>query len=625
MGKRVVQGSDKKVWKPLPWQIEPWKSTASTLLLSGSAGGGKALGIHTLIPTPDGLVEIGDIKEGDFVFDENFGRTRVIAVSEIFYDHECFDINLGDFGHIIADKNHLWETMSKSLGLISTGQIFGLITNPKTGGVNRLSPKLALKKVTPLRPKNAQNDVVIYTSAAHIKSITPVESVPVRCIQVEADSHSYLATEFFIVSHNSMLAAQKLHGFCLKYPGATALALRKTRESMTNSTVLFLQTEIIGSGNPHVVHVPTKRRFEYSNGSYLAYGGMKNDEQREQIRSIGARGGIDIAWMEEATSFDENDFNELIARMRGTAAPWTQIILTTNPGAQNHWIKKRLIDKGEAEVFLSRATDNIYNPVSYVNNLHKLTGILNLRLDKGLWVNAEGAVFEEFDQEAHVVQEDKVPSVFQVTIAAVDWGFVNPGVIQVWGLTSDNVAYLIHESYFTRRLIEQWVDMATEIKETYNPRVFVCDPAEPQNIELFKSRGLNAIKGNNNIFTGVQAIKRRLNATPPQIFFTTPAITDPLLEVEKLPLCTVDEMSLYVWNNSKLKDTPIDANNDGIDTARYAITYLDNMQSSFLAYVKERYSHEKQGGKPDQKSDSEAINWGVQEVARRVEDFTANV
>ena len=81
MGKRVVQGSDKKVWKPLPWQIEPWKSTASTLLLSGSAGGGKALGIHTLIPTPDGLVEIGDIKEGDFVFDENFGRTRVNAVS----------------------------------------------------------------------------------------------------------------------------------------------------------------------------------------------------------------------------------------------------------------------------------------------------------------------------------------------------------------------------------------------------------------------------------------------------------------------------------------------------------------------------------------------------------------
>ena len=36
----------------------------------------------------------------------------------------------------------------------------------------------------------------------------------------------------------SRLAGEKIHGFCKKYPGAMGLMVRKTRNSMTNSTVL---------------------------------------------------------------------------------------------------------------------------------------------------------------------------------------------------------------------------------------------------------------------------------------------------------------------------------------------------------------------------------------------------
>ena len=78
----------------------------------------------------------------------------------------------------------------------------------------------------------------------------------------------------------SHLAAENLHGFCLRYPGAMALMVRKTRESMINSTVLFLQRHVIGP-DPHVVHLPSKHRFEYRNGSILAYGGMADEAQRE--------------------------------------------------------------------------------------------------------------------------------------------------------------------------------------------------------------------------------------------------------------------------------------------------------------------------------------------------------
>src|SRR5678816_163603 len=59
----------------------------------------------------------------------------------------------------------------------------------------------------------------------------------------------------------SRLAAEKLHGYCLKYPGATALLLRKVKVSMTSGAVLLLERKIIGP-DPRVVHYPSKSRFE---------------------------------------------------------------------------------------------------------------------------------------------------------------------------------------------------------------------------------------------------------------------------------------------------------------------------------------------------------------------------
>lgn len=191
----------------------------------------------------------------------------------------------------------------------------------------------------------------------------------------------------------SRLAAEKLHGYCLKYPGATALLLRKVKVSMTSGAVLMIDRTIIGP-DPGVAHYPSKSRFEYRNGSMLLYAGLEDEKQRERLKSIGQDGAVDIAWMEEATEFDESDYNTLIARMRGKAAPWRQRILSCNPDAPTHWIKRRLIDGGEARVYYSGRQDNVYNPADYDSQMNLLTGIDDLRLNKGQWVQASGLVYD---------------------------------------------------------------------------------------------------------------------------------------------------------------------------------------------------------------------------------------
>jgi len=196
----------------------------------------------------------------------------------------------------------------------------------------------------------------------------------------------------------SMAAAQKVHAYLLAYPGATALVVRKTQTSMFNSTVIFLKRMIMGRyiKNGMIRHKSTEKRFEYSNGSTLIYAGMASPEQREAIRSGGPSGSIDIVWMEEATQFEESDFDEIRGRMRGNTASWRQIILTTNPDAPTHWIHQRLIIGGEAERHISRASDNYHNPEDYQKSLDMLRGVERDRLRDGKWTQAGGLVIDSW-------------------------------------------------------------------------------------------------------------------------------------------------------------------------------------------------------------------------------------
>lgn len=191
----------------------------------------------------------------------------------------------------------------------------------------------------------------------------------------------------------SRLAAEKVHGFCLRYPGSTALVIRKSRTSMSNSTLLFLERKIIGK-DPRVRHLQAKHRFEYANGSVMAYGGMFDEEQREQVRGVGQDGGVDIIWGEEATQLEESDFNELTARNRAKAGGFRQIILSNNPDTPLHWIYRRMIQGGEAKVYYSRAQQNTYNPADYLVSLAHMTGVEGERLREGKWVQAAGLIYD---------------------------------------------------------------------------------------------------------------------------------------------------------------------------------------------------------------------------------------
>lgn len=401
----------------------------------------------------------------------------------------------------------------------------------------------------------------------------------------------------------SRLACEKVHGYMLKYPGAMGLMVRKTREAMTNSTLLFYERVVRGR-DPRVHHIPSKHRYEYNNGSILAYGGMKDEQQREQIRSMGAAGGVDFVWAEEANKLTEDDFGELVARLRGQAARWQQVILSTNPDMPGHWIKARMIDGKLGSVHYSSYEDNPYNPADYGDTLDLLPGVLKLRLKKGLWVRAEGMVYDVWSPQWHIVSRFEIPDDWR-RIRAIDFGYRNPFVCQWWTIDGDDVMYRYRELYGTGRTVAAWADEIKRVEcemtaeewaglggdekdgawyengEHVEATVTDHDASDRADLE---AAGIDTVAANKAL-TGLQHVEARLRPDDSGrcgLCFLEDSLieADPALIEKKLPTCTEQEFETYVWprdaGGQSIKEVPVKKHDHGMDAMRYAVMYVDS-------------------------------------------------
>lgn len=78
-----------------------------------SARTGYALALDTPILTVNGWSTMGELKVGDVIYDENGNHTNVTFTSEIFTDHDCYQIEFDDGTTVVADGGHRWYVDSR--------------------------------------------------------------------------------------------------------------------------------------------------------------------------------------------------------------------------------------------------------------------------------------------------------------------------------------------------------------------------------------------------------------------------------------------------------------------------------------------------------------------------------
>lgn len=383
----------------------------------------------------------------------------------------------------------------------------------------------------------------------------------------------------------SKLAAEKVNAYCWKYPGATAVLLRKAQEWTRKSVIPFMWQSVMGMDR-RIKYNVQDGTFKYPNGSMIYSGGLRNNDQRESLRSIGGEGGLDIVWMEEGNAFSRQDYEEVIARVRHTAADWQQIIITTNPDAPSHWINLDLILGGEGRVYYSSAVENPYNSAGYLDNLERLTGMMYDRMVLGKWVQAEGAVYADFDPQVHVV-DSYTTSKYNRRIRVVDFGFTNPFVCQWWEIDGDGRMFLYREIYKTRGLVEDFTTEITRLSRNEVIETTIADH-DAEDRATMERHGITTIPAIKDVTSGIQEVNARWRVQPDgraRIFFLRGALVevDPELESAKKPTNTIEEIPGYSWpkgvDGKPIKEEPLKINDHGCDAARYAAMYEANKDS----------------------------------------------
>lgn len=222
--------------------------------------------------------------------------------------------------------------------------------------------------------------------------------------------------------------------FALKYKGSKQLILRRTYPELEKSIIrtsleLYPREVADYNGGNHV--------WKFLNGSIVEFGAC--DAEKDVYKYQSAE--YDVLRFDELTHFTDTMYTYLISRVRGTNGYPKQVKSSTNPGGVGHtWVKERFIDPappgkvftvrdgdgGEhTRIFIpSLVDDNVFlmrSDPSYKKRLKNLSEQDQKALLYGDWDLDEGAYFDEWRQDIHVIKPRQLPDVDR-RYMSIDYG-----------------------------------------------------------------------------------------------------------------------------------------------------------------------------------------------------------
>lgn len=391
---------------------------------------------------------------------------------------------------------------------------------------------------------------------------------------------------------------ERAHIMPLRYPRSRGLIVRKTLASLGSTALETWRQHVIpeatatGLVSWYGGSSAEPPQYRYSNGSAVVVGGM--DKSTKIMSSE-----YDWAYVQEAIELDEGDWEAITTRLRNGRMPYQILLADTNPSHPTHWLKARC-DRGDTLMIHSRHSDNpvlvrddgTLTPagVAYMAKLDRLTGVRRYRLRDGLWVAAEGVIYEDFDPAIHVIDRFNIPRDW-TRWWSVDFGYTNPFVLGCWAEDPDGRLYLYRELYRTKRLVEDHArhilslvtDRKTGAWTEPKPRAVICDHDAEDRATLERHLGLATSPAHKTVRDGIQATQARFRPAGdgrPRLFLLRDSLVerDPELVDAKKPTCTVEELPGYVWDvrpGKPPKEEPVKEDDHGCDQLRYLVAERD--------------------------------------------------
>lgn len=308
---------------------------------------------------------------------------------------------------------------------------------------------------------------------------------------------------------------------------------------------------------------------------------------------------VALAYVDEVTVIPEEFFTQLLGRM---SPPNAKLFGTTNPDSPAHWLKAKFLDRIGKDLAGWRSwhfmlDDNPALSEEYKNQIKtEFTGLWYRRFVKGEWVAAEGAIFDMWDAEKHVIPWDQLPEIRELIAVSMDYGTTNPTAALLLGVSAEIdslgrptprlffIDEYRHDSKASQmkltdaelaREIVAWMGqnhLPANTSTRLTPRFTILDPsAASLSVELRKAHNITTHPADNDVLYGLR-------------LFASLLAEGKLLVTDRCK-GLIQEMPGYSWDPKATllgEDKPIKIADHSIDGARYGITTTENIWRRFI-------------------------------------------
>lgn len=271
--------------------------------------------------------------------------------------------------------------------------------------------------------------------------------------------------------------------------------------------------------------------------------------------------------LEESVLLPEEFVAQALARC---SAPGARLIMSTNPAGPRNWLRQKYILRAN-ELNLGHwhftLDDNPFLDQAYVESLKReLVGVFYQRMVLGLWVAAEGAIYQSFDENRHVIHGE-CPPIIALPALGIDVGSTNPFHAVMLGVTQDRRLIISrewrHDSRSAGRIMTN-AEYSTAMRKWIppdRPQWVIVDPSAADFRQtLFRDGVTNVMAGDNAVLDGIQLVS--------SLFATNSLV------IHESCKDLLDEIPGYVWSEKASErghDEPVKQEDHGLDAMRYSI------------------------------------------------------
>lgn len=309
----------------------------------------------------------------------------------------------------------------------------------------------------------------------------------------------------------------------------------------------------------------TVTRDDVTNTFEVAGGNDESSQDNIQGRTWGG------VLLDEVALMPQSFVNQATARC---SLEGSRLWFNCNPENPRHWFYNEWVLGASSKNALVLHFDLDDNPSlsDAVKERYKsqYSGVFYDRFIRGLWVVAEGLVYQFDSVEEYTCGEDEAagfdeegrPGYGHWFISA-DYGTVNPFAALLWRVTADR-AYIVREYYFDsraegRRLTdEEHYANVERLAEGFPVTDVVVDPSAGSFKETVWRHGRFDVRdADNAVKDGIADCDVMIHAG--------------LVKIAEGCTSTIAEMGLYRWDEKAGRDAPIKENDHAMDAMRYGV------------------------------------------------------